>query len=549
MDCKILAKKIFFSCETSSSKINQGIIKFIVTLCILTFSCLVFSKFLFDQDKYYITADGHLLFSMAYAIDSNVCNDRFTTRSNSKLTAQLRDNKKLMNHEILQLPKQISGSVSEYCSSPVSNVINNENTLMWMYYSFLKLLPKATLYDLMLFSIVLKLSMIFLFLYCLARANFSYLSIFMTSLIIIYTYIQTTMLIESNLAVYGYILPFCLGFIGLLGLLFGAKVQLKKISLFIACLLIGSYAFFMINLRSSYTPIVALCIINFLIAAFLNLKSKFNINIAVTRVILSAAIILALIFALNYKLQTKLENQVNLNYHVVFHPLVLGLAIPQNDFAKNQGIIWDDSIGTKLARTINPSVSYLDANYEKTMYLFYKKLWINNPGEMLYVYYLKIKLAGTQIIDNYKSHALHYYHKHRIFILALMFLFPLSFVKSGITIFAYYLAIFYIYTLLYKFRKITKDLLFTIGNFLIFSGLLLLESTIIMPAFVPNYHSYLYFSILFTCLLMWHAILLGLANINFKSAFNLTKEQIKRLSNFSRKCFLPTRGNVKRNEA
>jgi hypothetical protein len=60
-----------------------------------------------------------------------------------------------------------------------------------------------------------------------------------------------------------------------------------------------------------------------------------------------------------------------------------------------EGIEWDDMVGLKLARRIDPKVNYLDAHYDAALLAYYTKLWLYYPDEMSALYLGKLDRAGV----------------------------------------------------------------------------------------------------------------------------------------------------------
>jgi hypothetical protein len=85
----------------------------------------------------------------------------------------------------------------------------------------------------------------------------------------------------------------------------------------------------------------------------------------------------------------------NYSFHPIAHPLVLSLAIPPGTMSRREGIRWDDAVGPILAQRMIPDAVYLGPGYEEGLFLYYLKLWLLDPQEMLHVYRRKLDLAGT----------------------------------------------------------------------------------------------------------------------------------------------------------
>jgi len=84
-------------------------------------------------------------------------------------------------------------------------------------------------------------------------------------------------------------------------------------------------------------------------------------------------------------------------HHPIAHPLVLALAVPDNDLARREGLRWDDLTGLAVARRVDPSVVYLSPGYEHALSEYYLNLWRTEPLAMLGIYRLKFSSAGTGV--------------------------------------------------------------------------------------------------------------------------------------------------------
>jgi hypothetical protein len=90
--------------------------------------------------------------------------------------------------------------------------------------------------------------------------------------------------------------------------------------------------------------------------------------------------------------------------HVVWHPIVLGLALPeQSALTEREGIRWWDPVGQELAQRIDPNVRLLGPNYDATLRAYYFNLWKNYPSEMLAIYDVKIRAFGGVVIQLAKA--------------------------------------------------------------------------------------------------------------------------------------------------
>jgi hypothetical protein len=87
----------------------------------------------------------------------------------------------------------------------------------------------------------------------------------------------------------------------------------------------------------------------------------------------------------------------NYVFHTIAHPLVMGLAAPPSDFSRREGLEWNDSIGLQVARRIDPNATFLGPTYEGALYTYYFRLWREHPAEMRALYWRKLLAAGRGV--------------------------------------------------------------------------------------------------------------------------------------------------------
>src|SRR5262249_35086176 len=136
----------------------------------------------------------------------------------------------------------------------------------------------------------------------------------------------------------------------------------------------GAMSAFIANMRTSYLPILVAFLGCFLIGQA-SLQSESTRRRAVLR-----ACALTACFAIGYvALQAGLiTRHLPSSYkaaHPLMHPLVLGLAVPSNDFSQAMGIRWADEVGPEKAQTIDPDAGFLGPRYDAALFRYYATLW------------------------------------------------------------------------------------------------------------------------------------------------------------------------------
>jgi hypothetical protein len=380
-------------------------------------------------------------------------------------------------------------------------IILNETSLSYIYAGIFKVFPSITLNGIDILFNFFKVSTIALFAFILFRFGLSpiyvmFISIF--SHFLIYNVDQT-----HRFGMYSFFISNYLFFLSISILyLYGLKKYLYK---FIPLgILIGSYAAFLCNFRTSHSIIVMYVL--FVLLIFIYFFMKEILDSKVKRfifIVLSFSALYSGFQLYNYTfikpLHEAAKNQSinNYTYHAVAHPLVLSLGISPSDLTAREGITWNDSIGASLAQKIDPSVSYLSKDYEKALFSYYAKLWIYFPREMFDIYknkfYSFTTLKIRPIVQNLKRTNLNG-----------KILDILGWLQSGVNSSWNILIIFLLSLSLLGifYRKFSFVGLFFSFSILGSCFLLLCESLIIMHSFVLTYHSLVNF--LFSMIFLYY---------------------------------------------
>jgi len=198
---------------------------------------------------------------------------------------------------------------------------------------------------------------------------------------------------------------------------------------------------------------------------------------------------------------SKVHAFANYSYHAVTHPLVLSLALPENDLSRREGIVWgDDGAGFRLAKEMVPTVKYLEPPYERALLLYYLKLWLFHPREMVDIYRMKIALAGKDMLDNVGR--LPYGGRLWTWVLA-----PLGILPSGgalLSVFVLVTAVSAVFSM-----RMAWPLAFVMTLAGVAACMSLLESMVTVPYFLAAYHGYLLMSAVLVGLLAWQLLLEG----------------------------------------
>lgn len=369
-------------------------------------------------------------------------------------------------------------NLSEYCSSLKMPFVNSENTLGWIMLPIFKIYPSISFQGLVFILFMIQIIMLWFFFYYLTSIGISSIYIFVLSVVSIsITSTQMPYLIFSQ---YPLLLPGVLVLISLLG--FSIQYQWYQRPLVhtaFSCL-IGFYLFFIYNLRTSYIlPAFGVLTLYYLFLFYS--KKEFGLKNIVNAIYpfllimissLSCNIIMQKLF-----LPTEI-NKDNAEYqrsHPIAHPLILGLAVPSNEFAKKQGIEWSDSVGLRIALNMDPNVRYLTPKYGTVLLSYYRSLWKNFPKDMLQLYVKKFESVGKNFA---------------IDLMIARSMYPLGTLNGLMTIFIQLLLL----GLLVKNRnKLSPGIVFGLSSLSLAGMALYLESGIIYSVYEPRYHAFLTF--------------------------------------------------------
>lgn len=173
------------------------------------------------------------------------------------------------------------------------------------------------------------------------------------------------------------------------------------------------------------------------------------------------------------------------SHHVLWHPVVLAIALPPNDLARREGIEWLDAKGLELARRVDPGAE-LGPRYEPALRGYYFGLWKRHPGEMLGVYWKKAGVAGASACAFAESRLLPSKEAARRWLGALAI--PLGLLPSGLWLFALSALLLAGAVALLKLRP-PWIAPFPLAALASIAVLLYLESALIFPDFNVTYHA------------------------------------------------------------
>lgn len=428
-------------------------------------------------------------------------------RLGGTINALLREDPNIGSVRALDLPGRVSTSDDEYARE-LAPYKHNENFAVWFIESILRLAPNATVTQVFQALKLFRFACIGVFCFFLLRAGASAVCALAATTIALAAQRQVDVL-ASTFAYYSFLLPLLLCTIGFIGLhVLGAK-RAGFARRVLGGAALGLWLALVFNARTSYLPILAtLAVLGLFFVAKELLQAGQTAWQAAGQIAAMAIAIFGGFVALDRTMVgpvRQLDCDINAAHHLVAHNVVLALGIPENDLALREGIVWNDFQGVKLARKVDPDTRYLGPTYEQAMLLYYAKLWLYYPGEMLDIYKRKFLLSGKSAVEavdqqlaasGAAERAMRLVHR------------PMRWLPSGLAV--AFLNGCFLLLMVRRGRRVLPSALAFAGAALAGTALLLqLESAMVMPTFVIYYHSFLMFWSIFFAAIVCQAGLDG----------------------------------------
>ena len=347
--------------------------------------------------------------------------------------------------------------------------VNSENTWGWIMQPIFWIHPTISFHGLVLTLFIIQISMLWFFFYYLAHMRISGLYIFILSIVSIsVTSKQMPYLIFTQ---YPMLLPGLLFPIALLGFSIRYKWYQRRVLHAVFSCGIGAYLFFLYNLRTPYIiPAVIVLAVYYLLLRPMRASSLYSFLLVIVTSIFCYISIQKSVFPPEFEKNKSLY----LSTHPIAHPLVLGLAIPANRFAKKLGIEWNDSIGERIALNADPTVKLDSPKYDEVLLSYYKSLWVNYPKDMFRLYFEKFNSLGHDFAPDNR--------------IIRLFMFPLNKLNGMMIMFIQFMIL---YLLLKNRNKLNACFLFGSLSFSLAGIALYIESGIIYSIYNACYHGFL----------------------------------------------------------
>jgi len=444
-------------------------------------------------DSYRIHGDllleDYSIVSLDLAMSRAFCGTPSALSPLVSVTTVAHNQPELLDVPARQIAAERAGSLQRFCETSTELRINNENSLMWLDSWLWRLRPDMSINQLGQMVHAIRVASLAVALACMLSSG--------SGLIVAaVAWLWSLALLEElhPFAYHSY--PFLLVLLVLTTSAYAAISQRKLMhsawGAGAIAVITGAWSAFGTNMRSSHLPVyVALSIALFLIAEQDTkvVRPTRLRRLAVAMVLYAVGFGAFQYLAITRYLPRDIEGFAR---HTIFHPLVLGLGVPESDLSRREGITWADISGLHIARRVDPQVGYLDRSYERALSTYYSRLWSEHPGEMVQVYLNKGRTAGKHIFSILRARP-----GKKGAILATV-LAPLDLLPNGL-----YLTALYILVVFAGFWRAWRGQS-AVGALLAFMALaaffLQVEATIIMSNYVINYQSYLAFFSVFLSL-------------------------------------------------
>ena len=305
----------------------------------------------------------------------------------------------LMSAPLRNVIAAMAGSVDAYCQTANEPVVVSENSLFWLTRLALWQNVHLTADQLGDFLGAIRIAMVLVFGFALLRTGSSVL--FTLAAVIIGAGILRSLGVRDS--IYPFVTCMPLMAAGLYGMAMSSPaIRRGGVWSVLFALAMGIVTAFCASMRTTHLYMLGAMFLIYLAMLFTG-RDRARETPAVVKGLTAAAAsfvvgYVAYLSVFIYPLRiSDNPNVSNYVYHTFMHQVVLGLAVPDNAFAKSQGVAWDDMVGFGIAKRMDPKVTYYGPTYEGALLKFYTGLWRDHPREMLGVYALKMRSNGDEV--------------------------------------------------------------------------------------------------------------------------------------------------------
>jgi hypothetical protein len=445
-----------------------------------------------------LTNDGHGLASLELALSRALCGKPSAYSPSIRVPYEVRDHPELRIVPMRDLILRHVPDMDAFCQSASQPFVNNENALMLLESWILRVRPAISVAGLAKALSLIRIAGVCAFVLLLIDLGSS-LSVAAAVLLASLSLMRGMQ--EHALSVYPFLFVLVIAAVALYGfaLKYGATRTIGGGALL--GVVAGAYTGFGVNMRTSYLPVYLALALCFLVADQVWWRPSVpGVRAQLGRALVVMTCFVAGYFTLQYLGITRnMPPAVRYNAasHSIAHPLVLSLGVPQNDLSRREGIDWLDAAGIHLAQRMIPDAVYLGPTYDEALFKYYRYLWKTYPREMTRVYIAKFSLTGSHMLTIISAGGGSLARVKRLLVA------PLRLLPNGIWLLALYAAIATVSAVLALRNRSAAA--FALSLLSIAACLLHVESAVIMPLYVPNYHNYLACYAELICLFAWQA--------------------------------------------
>jgi hypothetical protein len=345
-----------------------------------------------------LASDGHAITSLNVAVSRTFCGAPSATSSDDSGKPLFRAPAD-SDRPVRQIIDARWGSLARYCSTLTHPFMNNENSLMLLESWTWRVAPNLSLLGIGRVLLALKIALLVFFCAVFLRVG--------AGVVLSFAIVDAAAALVGKLqplyaySAYSFLLCLVLATIAIYPLMLTLSERSRMRTL-VWPAVAGIWSAFVVNMRTSYLPICVACALIYVCAVLVEPRDAFTrARHRLRHVAVAGLLFLAGYASFQYVLiaKSRPEGTNNLSYHTLFHPLVLSIGLPVNEFSQREGIEWDDGVGLTLAHRVNPSAIYLTKDYEEALRTYYFSLWKRYPAEMSRVYLEKAELAGTEMME------------------------------------------------------------------------------------------------------------------------------------------------------
>jgi hypothetical protein len=341
----------------------------------------------------------HAVTSFNIAANASFCSAPSTLSTRYSLKRYLADHPELTALPLREVIARQAGSMTEYCRSVVQPVIINDNSLMWLMRLAIGVNPAISHDGLARFLGATAATMTLVFGFALLYAGASW------ALALGATLVACAVLRSLGVrdTLYPFVLALPLFGAALCGIAYCSRQarELRTVALIVFAAGMGVVVAFSTIMRPIMLPSLTLMFAVFLFATLRRAwPQSREVVFKVTGGMAAAFVVGFLFYTSVFVRPPRAAGDAagsQYVYHTFAHPLVLGLAVPENDFSRREGIAWNDELGIVLARRAIPDTTYLGATYERALLRYYWNLWREHAGEMTRVYLLKLQSTADDV--------------------------------------------------------------------------------------------------------------------------------------------------------